>query len=60
MDGFLNRYNISKLNQEQINYLNGLISHKETEEVNKKSSKPKEAQGQMDLVQNSTSPSKKS
>ena len=28
MDGFLNRYHIPKLNQEQVNYLNRPISHK--------------------------------
>ena len=29
MDGFLDRYHIPKLNQEQVNYLNSPISHKE-------------------------------
>jgi hypothetical protein len=33
MDSFVDRYYISKLNQEQINYLNRPISHKEIEEV---------------------------
>ena len=33
MDGFLNRYHIPKLNQEQVNYLNRPISDKEIEEV---------------------------
>ena len=33
MDGFLDRYHIPKLNQEQVNYLNRPISHKEIEEV---------------------------
>ena len=32
-DGFLNRYHIPKLNQEQVNYLNRPISQKEVEEV---------------------------
>jgi hypothetical protein len=35
MDGFLDRCHIPKLNQEQIDYLNKPISHKEIEEVNK-------------------------
>jgi len=33
MDGFLDRYHISTLNQEQVNFLNRPISHKEKEEV---------------------------
>jgi len=33
MDGFLNRYHILKLNQEQVNFLNRPIFHKGTEEV---------------------------
>jgi hypothetical protein len=33
MDGFLDRYHIPKLNQEQVNYLNRPISNKEIEEV---------------------------
>jgi hypothetical protein len=61
MGGFLERSLIPKLNQEQVNYLNRLISHKEIEVIkniptNKQTNK---AQGQMDLVQNSTRPSKK-
>ena len=35
MDGFLDRCHIPKLNQEQVNYLNRPISHKEIEEVSK-------------------------
>jgi hypothetical protein len=31
MDGFLDRYHISKLNQEQVNYLNRPILYKEVE-----------------------------
>ena len=34
MDGFLDRNHISKLNQEQVIYLNRSISHKETEVMN--------------------------
>ena len=33
MDSFLDRCHIPKLNQEQVNYLNRPISHKEIEEV---------------------------
>jgi hypothetical protein len=33
MYDFLDRCHITKLNQEQVNYLNRPISHKETEEV---------------------------
>jgi hypothetical protein len=33
MDDFLDRYHIPKLNQEQVNYLNRPMSHKEIEEV---------------------------
>jgi hypothetical protein len=33
IDGFLDRCHMPKLNQEQINYLNRPISHKEIEEV---------------------------
>ena len=44
MDGFLDRYHIPKLNQEQVNYLNRPISHKEIEVIkkipNKKSPEP--------------------
>jgi hypothetical protein len=49
MGGFIHRYHISKLNKEQVNYLNRPISHKEIEVLKN--------QGQMDLVQNSTRPS---
>ena len=63
MDGFLDRCHIPKLNQEQVNYLNRSMSHKEIEEVIKKpptpTPHPKKAQGQMDLVQKSTTLSKK-
>ena len=33
MHGLLDRWHIPKLNQEQVNYLNRPISHKEIEEV---------------------------
>jgi hypothetical protein len=33
MDDFLDRYHIPKLNQEHVNYLIRLISHKEIEKV---------------------------
>jgi hypothetical protein len=54
VDGFLEKYHTSKINQEQINYINRTISHKEVEKVIKKTSQPKKDQGQMDLTQNST------
>jgi hypothetical protein len=59
MGGFLDRCYIPKLNQEQVNYLNRSIYHKEIEEVIKILPTKKQAQGQMDLVQNFTRPSKK-
>jgi hypothetical protein len=52
MDGFLDRYHIPKLYQEQVNYLNRLISHKETKGVIKIFPTMK-SQGQINLVQNS-------
>jgi len=33
MDSFLDRYHIPKLNQEQVNFLNRPIFHKEIEEI---------------------------
>jgi hypothetical protein len=33
MDGFQDRYHIPKLKQEQVNYLNRPMSHKEIEEI---------------------------
>jgi hypothetical protein len=35
MDGFLERCHMPKLKQEQVNYLNNLISHKEIEIIKK-------------------------
>jgi hypothetical protein len=55
MDDFLDRYHIQNLNQDQVNYLNSPITPKETINFPKN----KKAQGQMDLVQNSTRPLKK-
>jgi hypothetical protein len=57
MDGFLDRCHIEKLNQQQVNYLNRPISHKEIEVI--KNLSTKKAQGQLDLMQNSTRSSKK-
>ena len=51
MDKFLDKYQVPKLNQDQVNDLNCLISSKEIEEV----IKPKKAQG---LVQSSIRPLK--
>jgi hypothetical protein len=60
MDGFLDRHHIPKLNQEQVNYLNRPVSLKEIEkDIKKLPTTTKKAQDQMDLVQSSTRPSKK-
>ena len=56
MNGFLDRYHIPKLNQEQVNYLNRSILHKEIVIIIILPTKY--AQHQMDFVQNSTRPSK--
>ena len=55
MDGFLNGNHIPKLNQEQVNYLNRPISHKEIEVIKNlpKQKQTNKKQGQMYLVQNS-------
>jgi hypothetical protein len=58
MDGFLDRYHIQKLNQEQVNFINRPITHKEIEEIIK-NLLTKEVLGQTDLVKNSTRVSKK-
>jgi hypothetical protein len=58
MDKFLDRYQVPKLNQDQINDLNSPISPKEKEAVIN-SLPTKKAQEQMGLVQNSIRPSKK-
>ena len=58
MDNYLNRYQVSKLNQDQINHVNSPITPKEIEAMDK-ISQPKKAQDQMGLVQNSIKLSKK-
>jgi hypothetical protein len=57
MDKFLDRYQVTNLNQDQVNDLNSPISPKEKEAVI--NSQPKNAQDQMGLVQSSIRPSKK-
>ena len=52
MDKFLDRYQVPKLNQDQVNDLNSPISPKEIEAVIN-------TQDQMGLVQSSARPSKK-
>ena len=58
MNKFLDRYQVTKLNQDQVNDLNSPISPKEIEAVNN-SLPTKKAQDQMGLVKNSIRPSKK-
>jgi hypothetical protein len=58
MDKFLDRYQVSKLNQDQVNDLNSPICPKEIEAVIN-SLPTKKAQDQMGLVQSSIRPSKK-
>ena len=58
-DNFLDRYNIQKLNQDQMNNLNRPISPKEIEAIIE-SSQPKNAWGQLISVQNFIRASKKS
>jgi hypothetical protein len=57
MDKFLDRYQVPKLNQDQVNDLNSPISPKEIEAVIN-SLPTKKAQDQMGLVQSSIRPSK--
>jgi hypothetical protein len=61
MDKFLDRYQVARLNQDQINDLNSPISPKEIEAViySLPIKKKKKSQDQMGLVQNSIRPSKK-
>ena len=56
MDNFLDRYQVPKLNQDQINDLNSPISLKEIEAVIN-ILPTKKFQDQMDLVQSSIRPS---
>jgi hypothetical protein len=58
MDKFLDRYQVPKLNQDQVYDLNSPISPKEIEAVIN-SLQPKKAQEQMGLVQSSIRPSMK-
>jgi hypothetical protein len=60
MDNFLDRYNVPKLNQYQVNHLNSPIFSKEIETVNNSlpTKKKKKAQDQMGLVQSSIKLSK--
>jgi hypothetical protein len=58
MDKFLDRYQVPKLNQDQINGLNSPISLKEIEVVIN-NLPAKNSPGQMGLVQSSIRPSKK-
>ena len=58
MDNYLNRYQVPKLNQDQINHVNSPITPKEVEAMGK-ISQPTKARDQMGLVQNSFKPSKK-
>jgi hypothetical protein len=58
MDNFLDRYQVAKLNQDQINDLNNPISPNEIEAVIS-SLLSKKTQAQMGLVQSSIRPSKK-
>ena len=58
MDKFLEKYQVSKLNQDQIYYLNSPIFPKEIEAVIN-SLPTKKSQGPVGLVQSSIKPSKK-
>ena len=60
MDKFLDRYQVTKLKQDQVNYLNSPIYPKEIEAgINSlPTKKKKKAQEQMGLMQSSIRPSK--
>jgi len=60
MNGFLDRYHLPKLSQDQMNKLNSSITPKELEAIFKCLSMKKKAQGQIILAKNSTRLSKKS
>jgi hypothetical protein len=57
MNNFLDRYQMPKLKQDQIKYLNSPITNKEIAAVIKVS-QPKKAQDQVILVWNTIRPSK--
>ena len=60
MEKFLDRYQVPKLNQDQVNDLNSPISPKEIEAViNSLPTKKKKAQDPMGLVQSPIRPSNK-
>jgi hypothetical protein len=59
MDKFLDRYQLPKLNQDQVDLLNSPISPKEIEAVINSLPAKKKAQDQMGLVHSSNRPSKK-
>jgi hypothetical protein len=53
LENFLDRYKVLNLKQDQIDYINSTIIHKEIEaEINNLSTKKKKAQDQIILVQN--------
>ena len=58
MDKFLDRYQVTKLNQDQVNDLNSSMTPKEIEAVI--NSLPTKKWDQMGLVERSIRPSKKS
>jgi hypothetical protein len=55
VDGFLDRYQVTKLNQDEIKHLNSPIN---PEQIIIKTFPPEKLHGPMVLQQNSTSPSK--
>jgi hypothetical protein len=59
MEKFLDRYQVPKLNQDQVNDINSPISPKEIEAVINSLPAKKKSQDQMGLVQSSIRPSKK-
>ena len=53
MDRFLEKFNLPRLNQEEIQIMNNTITRTEIEAVIKKQKKKKKAQDQMALQENS-------
>ena len=53
MDRFLEKFNLSRLNQEKIEIMNNSMTSTETEAVIKKISEKRKAQGQMASQENS-------